>query len=269
MQCKNCSATVSPFAVIDFSTKMWICPHCAVRNYFPAGYANISPEQLPAELFPDSTTMEYVVKAAQGFPPVYIFVVDTAVSEDELEACKSTLVQALQMMPENCLIGLVTFGTHVHVHELSQTAMAKLYVFRGTGDFAPGAVAQQLGFKQAARQNPQHNGMLATQFLVSLADAEFEISQALESIQTDAFQPVSDHRKSRCTGTALQVAAGLAATGLPGGICPVRLMLFVGGPCTHGAPHTMRWSDAAVAGGGGAHQASSSAAVCVQARRRW
>lgn len=38
-------------------------------------------------------------------PPVYIFIVDTAISEDELDACKSTLEQALQMMPEDCLIG--------------------------------------------------------------------------------------------------------------------------------------------------------------------
>ena len=53
-------------------------------------------------------------------------------------------------------------------------------------------------------------------------------------LQVDAHQPVSDHRRSRCTGTALQVAAGLLDAGMPGGAQAVQLMLFVGGPCTEG-----------------------------------
>lgn len=57
---------------------------------------------------------------------------------------------------------------------------------------------------------------------------------ALIHVQVDAHQPVSDHRKARCTGTALQVAAGLVDTGMATGSCTARLMLFVGGPCTEG-----------------------------------
>lgn len=85
---------------------MWICPLCASRNYFPAYYADISPDHSPAELFDSSTTIEYILNSdSPHLPPVYIFIVDTALSEDELDACKSTLQQALQMMPEDCLIG--------------------------------------------------------------------------------------------------------------------------------------------------------------------
>lgn len=47
-------------------------------------------------------------------------------------------------------------------------------------------------------------------------------------------KPVSDHRKSRCTGTALQVAAGLVDAVIDAGSTPARIMLFVGGPCTEG-----------------------------------
>jgi protein transport protein SEC23 len=54
-------------------------------------------------------------------------------------------------------------------------------------------------------------------------------------VQVDPHQPVSDHRKARCTGTALQVAAGLVDAGMCSGTCAARLMLFVGGPCTEGA----------------------------------
>lgn len=61
-----------------------------------------------------------------------------------------------------------------------------------------------------------------------------QVTQALEDIQKDAYPTVADHRASRCTGTAIQVAAGLAAAGLPPSGCATRLLLFVGGPCTEG-----------------------------------
>ena len=242
MTCKDCGAAVNPYAIVDYNTKMWVCPHCTTRNYFPSYYSDISPEHMPSELFPECTTIEYILPTQTNHPPIYIFIVDTAVSEDELEACKSTLRQALQMMPENCLIGLITFGMHVHVHELQHTAMSKVFVFRGTGSYKPSDIATQLGFRAVARtqqQQPgaqphQMDGILAMNFLVSLEDGEYEISNALDQLQTDAYPPASDHRKSRCTGTAVQVAAGMAASGLPDGTCPVRLMLFVGGPCTEG-----------------------------------
>ena len=241
--CKDCGAAVNPYAHVDYSTKMWVCPHCTTRNYFPQYYSDISPDHMPSELFPECTTIEYTLPTTTHYPPIYIFIVDTAVSEDELEACKSTLKQALQMMPENCLIGLVSFGTHVHVHELQATIIPKVYVFRGTGEFNPAAVAGQLGFRAMARsqapggaqQGQGHDGMLAARFLVKLEDGDLEITNALDGLQVDAYAPASDHRKSRCTGTAVQVAAGMAASGLPDGVCPVRLMLFVGGPCTEGA----------------------------------
>jgi protein transport protein SEC23 len=234
----NCGAAVSPYAVVNYDNKMWVC-QCTTRNYFPQQYQDISETNMPLELYPDCTTIEYLVPATTQYPPIYIFIVDTAVSEDELEVCKSTLVQALSMMPDNCLVGLISFGTHVHVHELQSSVMSKVYVFRGTGDFSPPAVATQLGFRAMARsqqqaRTPQYDGILATKFLVSLEDAEYQISSALENLQPDAFAPPSDHRKARCTGTAVQVAAGLAAAGLPERLCSVRLMLFVGGPCTEG-----------------------------------
>ena len=176
-------------------------------------------------------------------PPVYIFVVDISVSEDELEACKTTLVQALTMMPEHCSIGLVTFGTHVHVHELMQSDIPKAYIFRGNGDYTATAVAAQLGVTRVARAGGMGSQSSAgSRFLVPLGECEFQVSQALEDIQKDAYQAVADHRPARCTGTALHIAAGLAAATLPPNGGAVKIMLFVGGPCTEGA-FTLAHSD--------------------------
>ena len=41
--------------------------------------------------------------------------------DTELEHLKDSLQQVLQLLPETALVGLVTFGTHVMVHELSST----------------------------------------------------------------------------------------------------------------------------------------------------
>ena len=88
-------------------------------------------QNLPAELYQDYCTVEYQVPRTRPIhPPAYMFVVDTSLAEDELLACKAALTQALQTLPEYAYVGLVTYGTHVHVHELGFQDFAKAYVFQ-------------------------------------------------------------------------------------------------------------------------------------------
>ena len=41
---------------------------------------------------------------------------------------------SLSLLPPNALIGLITFGRMVQVHELGCEGISKSYVFRGTKD---------------------------------------------------------------------------------------------------------------------------------------
>jgi hypothetical protein len=41
---------------------------------------------------------------------------------------------ALSLLPTDALIGLISFGRMVHVHELNCEGMTRSYVFRGTKD---------------------------------------------------------------------------------------------------------------------------------------
>lgn len=43
---------------------------------------------------------------------------------------------SLSLLPPNALVGLITFGRMVQVHELSCEGIAKSYVFRGTKDLS-------------------------------------------------------------------------------------------------------------------------------------
>lgn len=56
---------------------------------------------MPAELFSQYSTIEYMLADNQTVsPPVYLFVMDTALSEDELSACRAALTRTLQDIPE-------------------------------------------------------------------------------------------------------------------------------------------------------------------------
>ena len=68
---------------VDHMTKLWTCPFCITRNHFPPHYAeNISDTNLPAELVPQFTTVEYELQTMQhGMPPVFLFCVDICLPE--------------------------------------------------------------------------------------------------------------------------------------------------------------------------------------------
>ena len=47
---------------------------------------------------------------------------------------QESLQMSLSLLPPNALVGLITFGKMVHVHELGAEGISKSYVFRGTKD---------------------------------------------------------------------------------------------------------------------------------------
>lgn len=53
-------------------------------------------------------------------PPIFLLVVDTCLDEEELGALKDSLQTSLSLMPQNALVGLITFGRMVQIHELGK-----------------------------------------------------------------------------------------------------------------------------------------------------
>jgi protein transport protein SEC23 len=60
--------------------------------------------------------------------------VDTCMEVEDLQALKTAITQILGIMPETSYVGLISFGTMVHVHELGYPDCSKAYVFRGDKD---------------------------------------------------------------------------------------------------------------------------------------
>lgn len=148
LRCRTCRGVLNPFCSVDYHAKIWICPFCHQRNPFPPHYASISEHNVPGELWPQCTTVEYAPPGtATPSPPVFLFVIDTCIIEEELGFLKASLTQAISLVPENALVGLITFGGHVQVHELgfSDLGCPKAYVFRGSKELSKEEVLDQLG----------------------------------------------------------------------------------------------------------------------------
>ena len=219
---------------------MWSCPFCFQRNAFPPQYAEISETNLPAELFPQYSTVEYSLHPtpATSLPPVFLFVVDTCLAEPELKALKDSIIQLIGLLPPNAAVGLITFGTAVQVFELSFTACPKAYVFAGTKDYPAAKVQELLGLPRPPAMTASSSAaaplpvFVPNGFVVPLSECEFTLTEILEELQRDPWPVRGDHRPTVVTGAALSVAVGLLESVCKGGAA--RLMCFIGGPCTQG-----------------------------------
>ncbi|KAL6858824.1 hypothetical protein ACP4OV_017826 [Aristida adscensionis] len=243
LRCRICRSILNPFSIVDFAAKIWVCPFCFQRNHFPQHYSSISEHNLPAELFPQYTTVEYVSTAEMGpvVPPVFLFVVDTCMIEEEIGCLKSALLQAIELLPDQSLVGFITFGTYVQVHELGFGLLPKSYVFKGTKEVTKEQILDQMRFF-AGKTKPttgviagSRDGLSAesiARFLLPASECEFVLNSVIEELQKDPWPVPADRRASRCTGAALSVAASLLGVCVPGS--GARIMAFIGGPATGG-----------------------------------
>jgi protein transport protein SEC23 len=117
LRCRRCRSILNPFAIVDYVAEIWDCPFCFQRIQSPQHYSSVSENNLPTELFPQYTTIEYLSSAQTGPvpPPVFMFVVDTCMVEEEIVYLKSALAQAVELLHDNSLVGFITFGTYVQV----------------------------------------------------------------------------------------------------------------------------------------------------------
>ncbi|XP_015076212.1 protein transport protein SEC23-like [Solanum pennellii] len=260
LRCKTCTAVLNPFARVDFQALIWICPFCFQRNHFPQHYSGISETNVPGELYPQFTTIQYTLpsQTPQSFnpnpqnplpessvSPIYLFVLDTCMLEEELEFAKSALKRAIDMLPDNAMVGFISYGTQVQVHELGFADMSKVYVFRGSKELSKDQVLDQLGLGTAGgRRTGGAPGMQkgggptgvpnlgVARFLLPASECEYTLNSLLDELSTDQWPVPQGNRALRCTGVALSVAAGLLGACVAG--TGARIMALVGGPCTEG-----------------------------------
>ncbi|VVD00990.1 protein transport protein Sec23A isoform X1 [Leptidea sinapis] len=234
----TCRAVLNPMCQVDYRAKLWVCNFCFQRNPFPPQYAAISEQHQPAELIPNFSTIEYTITRAPSMPPIFLLVVDTCLDEEELGALKDSLQTSLSLMPQNALVGLITFGRMVQIHELGTEGIYKCYVFKGTKDLSAKQISEQLGIGRVNAPNPQQRPGAPTpqppahRFLQPVKQCDMALTDLLSELGRDPWPLGVGKRPLRSSGVALSLAVGLLEVTYPN--TGARVMMFLGGPCSQG-----------------------------------
>uniref|UniRef100_A0A0A9D8W6 Protein transport protein SEC23 n=1 Tax=Arundo donax TaxID=35708 RepID=A0A0A9D8W6_ARUDO len=118
------SATISPNTTLLFRKTT------SLQNYF----LNIP----PLSMYP---LLKQVVCCLQSSS-----LLSTCMVEEEIGYLKSALAQAIELLPDQSLVGFITFGTYVQVHELGFGLLPKSYVFKGTKEVTKEQILEQMCF---------------------------------------------------------------------------------------------------------------------------
>lgn len=229
---------------------MWVCPFCMNRNAFPAHYASISETCRPYEL--QYTTLDYkIARAPISTPPIFLYVIDTCIDEEELNSLKASILASLKLLPANALVGLITFGRIVSLWEINPNLRS--FVFKGSKDYTPKQLQEWLGIRNGVQlqqappmaQHPNAAAAAAAQmnsninkhnsahkFLQPISQADTVLNDLIGQLRRDSWRTAQAKRPLRATGSALSIAVSLLEIVYPN--CGARIMLFIGGPCTTG-----------------------------------
>lgn len=229
---QQCQAILNPLCQVDFRSKLWVCCFCFQRNQFPANYASMNESNQPAELFPKFSTIEYTLVRKPSLPPVFVFVVDLSVDEEEMGALKESISMSLSLMPPTAHVALITFGRHVQVHVLANEGMRKQFVFPGGKDQSAKSVQEHLGVGMKAQGQGGLPAVQSNRFVQSVSECELLLQDIISELRRDPWPIQTGHRPLRATGAAIAIAVGILEACYPN--CGGRVLAFVGGACSYG-----------------------------------
>ncbi|KAG5490811.1 hypothetical protein JKF63_00933 [Porcisia hertigi] len=219
-QCTVCEGVLNPYATLDPRTRTWGCPLCHTKNALPPQHQQANEYNLPPEMQPSSTTIEFVARVPSRNPPTFMLVIDMCLDTDEeLQGLRDFLLQSVQMIPEYANVAVITYGTTVSVHEIARSASyPRAMVLRGT---------QEVTVEQLKVFLPD-----TSRFVAPLRSCSAQVTQLISSLSRDLWPVMKGHRPLRCTGAALSVAASLLQAVSPNtGSC---ILTFMSGVCTSG-----------------------------------
>lgn len=226
----HCKAILNPYCMIDPRSNSWTCALCKSRNHLPTQYHNLTQDNIPTEL--QLTTVEYITSKPVQVPPIFLFVVDITTEPENLDALKESLTASLSLMPANALIGLITYGKVVQLHDFSNDTMARCNVFKGDKDYQLEPLVEMLTGQKISNTLPstQVTPFSLNRFFLPLEQIEFKFVQVIESLSQDDWALRPGHRPIRATGSALNIASLLLQSCYKN--TAARIILFSSGPDT-------------------------------------
>ena len=229
---RQCWVILNPNCFVDLELKIWKWPFWWTENYFSDNISSlITEENLPGEVDINNTTVEYSLPWSSE-KPVYLFVIDTCIDKSELDEIKDSIQQCLTLLPEDALVGLITYGKHVFIYELGWQGFPKAFAFKGDKQLS--LYEMCIALKIFNNQNPNPNESIRDfkAFMTPLSEWEFNLNNIIEDLHPDPFPITSEQRYLRWTGNALNIAIGLIEWITD--FRRSRIIAMIGGICTYG-----------------------------------
>lgn len=215
---------------VDFTSKTWECVFCKAVKAFPPAYSNINEGNVPLELHPTSTTIDYTINKPT-IMPAFLFVLDTCLEEEELNHLKKSILNTLELIPSTSYVGLVTFGSNVQVYSMVKSPCPKIITFDGDKETPISQLHSLMGIGKLIG-NGRIQADINNDYIVSLRGNKKYIKSMISSILPDPFPVDKYNRPMRAVGAAVAISIGVIENtfaGLGG-----RVMVFTGGPATKG-----------------------------------
>ncbi|CCE78745.1 Piso0_000774 [Millerozyma farinosa CBS 7064] len=247
--CRQCRAFINPYVFVhEQQPDVWNCSFCHFPNRIPLQNGQIP----PAGINSDSSTIEYVTGRVSRLPPIFFYVVDTCFEVEDLETAygslKESIKTSLSLLPDDALVGFISYGKNVALHELTSDGFGRSHYFNGAKEYTPEQLQKALGLlsfglrvHHEGANKPGASldnilGAVASKFLQPVSRVEYQLSAIIDDLVPNLFShPVMKERPIRATGSAINIAALLlhsilGDSGTTGG----HLLCFIGGACTYG-----------------------------------
>lgn len=202
IRCSLCLAYMNNFVKFDRTNNMWWCPFCEKRTRLPKLFT-IPPQDapnadIPSQIRPSSHgTVEYEVNdiLAESYrEPVVAYVIDKyqhleQVQEAEFEKLKSTISEAIDLLPTNSKVYLVSFDENVEFHSTGESPV-----------ILPRIYGEKYDFSRVLRDLALHNTIRSRFDKANFQHSPSEAKSALAAIRPTLTR---DFKPPRSTGTAI------------------------------------------------------------------
>lgn len=220
ISCHKCHSVLCPQSLFDFGNLTWTCVFCNSMNSLPAHLRSVTSENPIPELMDENTSIVYTLNRTTTFSPVFFLIVDQCTYDSERhELMKKGVKKALELIPDDSMVGLLLFGTNIDLISFGGSEMRTIYEFSG-----------KQGFKK--EDMTKLNILDIRNFLVKKSEKFDDLCDIIDNLEVDPFPVISGYRNMRCTGAAISFAISFLENTFSES--PVKYMLFTQGPCTVG-----------------------------------
>ena len=243
-QCTKCGAALNAYCEReqdknDGHVSRWVCVFCRSVNMYQGDSIAEPLSTCPADV------QQYAIPESAPRSPIEIhcFIVDVSINAQALGDIAEQLLGAIQLLPPDAHIALITYAEMVCIWELTDSGFTRCVALPADRYLTETEICRYLGMAPGTCAS-----MLSSKYLVPLTDADFMLTSVLQDIiPREGGGSGSSPRPKRCTGSAMHIttsflsallcphvkAAGNTQNQCLNAYC-VEMHVFIGGRITKG-----------------------------------